>query len=461
MFVSYAQNYEDVMLWRALKHVGAGVYVDVGANDPVVDSVTKAFYEAGWHGINIEPVQEFYEKIRSDRPEDINLMTAVGEQDGTMTFHEVVGTGLSTMDRDLAERHAREHGFAVRSYDMPVTTLTRLLQHHRQPDIHFLKIDVEGAELSVLRGLDLDSIRPWVIVVESTLANSQIENYTEWEGCITSHNYHYVYFDGLNRFYVADEQGHLDAAFSSPPNYFDRFIRAREHFLQIRVSEQERSLSEADAWIGLLDKHDLDLGAQMLALQEQAARDAAALRDREGRLAAATKTLARRAAQIADLTASLSQARAEQDALSAQLAAIYASTSWRITAPLRWAKALLRRLGTVPAAALSRGLAVPRRLARPLLTRAIAFARQHPALKSRLLRGLRRFPTLEAHLRRFAVARGMAVAPSWRRGAPFPVSKKGRSGGQLDPSLCHLAPRARDFHDQLTQAIAQARRENR
>ena len=39
-FISYAQNFEDVMLWRALKHVEKGFYVDVGAQDPVVDSVS-------------------------------------------------------------------------------------------------------------------------------------------------------------------------------------------------------------------------------------------------------------------------------------------------------------------------------------------------------------------------------------------------------------------------------------
>ena len=33
-FVSYAQNGEDVVLWRALSHVENGFYVDVGAADP-------------------------------------------------------------------------------------------------------------------------------------------------------------------------------------------------------------------------------------------------------------------------------------------------------------------------------------------------------------------------------------------------------------------------------------------
>lgn len=55
-FISYAQNFEDVRLWRALKQFEHGFYIDVGANDPSHDSVTKAFYDHGWHGINVEPM---------------------------------------------------------------------------------------------------------------------------------------------------------------------------------------------------------------------------------------------------------------------------------------------------------------------------------------------------------------------------------------------------------------------
>ena len=40
-FISYSQNLEDVMLWRALKHIENGFYIDVGAGSPTVDSVTK------------------------------------------------------------------------------------------------------------------------------------------------------------------------------------------------------------------------------------------------------------------------------------------------------------------------------------------------------------------------------------------------------------------------------------
>ena len=77
-WVSYAQNYEDVTLRRALRDVSSGFYVDVGANDPRVDSVTRAFYERGWHGINIEPVAHWHDRLQADRPRDINLRVAAG-----------------------------------------------------------------------------------------------------------------------------------------------------------------------------------------------------------------------------------------------------------------------------------------------------------------------------------------------------------------------------------------------
>ena len=66
--VSYAQTHEDVLLWRALHNVQHGFYIDVGAHDPTALSVTRAFYEHGWHGINVEPDPQYAEKLRKERP---------------------------------------------------------------------------------------------------------------------------------------------------------------------------------------------------------------------------------------------------------------------------------------------------------------------------------------------------------------------------------------------------------
>ena len=83
-FTSYAQNCEDVLLWRVLKGVHRGVYVDVGASHPVVDSVTFAFYERGWRGINIEPVAADHALLQLYRPGDINLQLAAGDRTTTL-----------------------------------------------------------------------------------------------------------------------------------------------------------------------------------------------------------------------------------------------------------------------------------------------------------------------------------------------------------------------------------------
>src|SRR3546814_10407025 len=106
--ISYAQNGEDIMLWRALSDVERGCYVDVGAQDPVSDSVTKLFYEHGWRGINIEPVAHWFSRLQTDRPKDINLRLLVGSETGENTIYEVVDTGLSTTDPALAEQYREE-----------------------------------------------------------------------------------------------------------------------------------------------------------------------------------------------------------------------------------------------------------------------------------------------------------------------------------------------------------------
>ena len=95
-FISYAQNFEDVMLWRALKHIEKGFYVDVGAQHPVIDSVSKAFYERGWRGIHIEPVPQYAELLRKDRPDETVLQVALGDAEGTLELNVIPETGLST-----------------------------------------------------------------------------------------------------------------------------------------------------------------------------------------------------------------------------------------------------------------------------------------------------------------------------------------------------------------------------
>ena len=120
LFTSYAQNFEDVILWRALKHINAGFYVDIGAGDPLVDSVSLAFYERGWRGIHVEPLPDYAAKLRQARPDEEVIEAAIAKEPGALIFFDVSSwTELSTGDSRLAEMHAAA-GRAVKPISVEV-----------------------------------------------------------------------------------------------------------------------------------------------------------------------------------------------------------------------------------------------------------------------------------------------------------------------------------------------------
>lgn len=210
------------MLWRALKHVEQGFYIDAGAASPNEDSVTRLFYDRGWRGINVDPNAHFHRELLEHRPRDINLQIGLADRETSAVLHEIVETGLSSFLPDVAEEHAARGYNAVRK-EVRITTLSAVWSEYAPAEVHFLKVDVEGFETPLLRGNDWSTNRPWIVVVEATRPMSQIESHQEWEPILLAANYRFAYFDGLNRFYVAAEHSDLEPSFRTPPNVFDRF----------------------------------------------------------------------------------------------------------------------------------------------------------------------------------------------------------------------------------------------
>lgn len=339
-FVSYAQNFEDVILWRALKHVPNGTYVDIGAQDPVVDSVSYGFYLRGWRGTHAEAAPDYAQRLRQARPDETVIEALVAGPDSPTVFHHFADTGLSTGDPEIAKAH-RDDGRTSVTRDVSKVSLAEILDRYGDRSIHWLKIDVEGMEAEVLRTWTPSPMRPWVVVIESTQPLTSIAVYTVWEPLLTSMGYEFAYFDGLNRFYVHETRTQLKKAFGPGPNYFDDFALSPDANSPFCSGFRDKLFST---------NADLSARGNELAIfhvANEALRTEISLRD--GELARAERDLALALAEKESVRARFDESQAQLDrehALSLARLQLIESTrrsvSWRITAPLRFVARLPR-----------------------------------------------------------------------------------------------------------------------
>lgn len=199
--ISFAQYNEDLILRSLLFDVKKGFYIDIGANHPQADSVTKLFYDKGWNGINIEPIASLYNQLVQQRPKDINLAIGVGQKKSKQIFREYTDIlGHSTFDKSQKEIDIHKNINHV-DYEVEINTLQNIIKKYaNNKKIDFLKIDVEGYEYEVIVGNDWNKFRPKVLCIES---NHVIH---DWRPILNDNNYRLFIYDGLNEYYIANEE---------------------------------------------------------------------------------------------------------------------------------------------------------------------------------------------------------------------------------------------------------------
>jgi FkbM family methyltransferase len=242
--ISYSILKEDILLLRAIGDISHqfGFYIDVGANDPEQHSVTKLFYDHGWRGINIEPSNHWYERLVAERPRDINVHAAASDKPGRLTLYDHPEGGLGTLVEAFADRHVQDFDIPKRGVEIEAVTLTQLCEEYAPAQIHFLKIDVEGHEEQVIRGMDFARYRPWILCVEATEPmRPSAHTHEAWDPLLISAGYRFVLFDGLNRWYLAEEHSERAPKLSYP---VDNYV----HYTQLnRISELEHRISELES----------------------------------------------------------------------------------------------------------------------------------------------------------------------------------------------------------------------
>jgi FkbM family methyltransferase len=417
--ISHAQNGEDVRVWRALRGIQDLFYVEVGASHPVVDSVTAALSAEGGRGLLVEVDPDAAELLREGRPKDVVVAAAASSSSGVLTFHELDRRGWGTV-AEARVAQAQEH--VVRSFTVPAVRVDDLLTDLAPAAVHFLCVDVEGHEAAVLAGAGLSRHRPWIVCVEATHPQSRTASWQQWEPEVLAAGYRFVTFDGLNRWYVAEERAELADAVAEPFNVLDRlldgWVLAEVVDFQDRVRRGEldaRNLQRTLVFVeGLLARAEGEVEQARVTLElerqhaqaavmaevqaaaaarraeaEAASQQAATLQRRHGEELEAER---RRAAAATDaIREELSVRVAEAEARTAHLAA---SRSWRYTRPMRELLHAVssRRPGEVPGRT--------RAVALSAVNRALT---QRPELRAALLERLEKVPGATERLRTWQV----------------------------------------------------------
>jgi FkbM family methyltransferase len=173
-----SQGGEDAFLWDLLEGQLEGFYIEVGAYNGLDYSVSYAFDCIGWDGLLIEPIPERYRECAANRPTARVVHAALGPpgQPPTTTFNvtdDIFGGMLSSV---TGGHGLPEEVRSTRPVEVPFTTMDALLAGHTR-GIDFAVIDVEGFEVPLLQGFNLEKYRPRVLMVECRADDESVMNY--------------------------------------------------------------------------------------------------------------------------------------------------------------------------------------------------------------------------------------------------------------------------------------------
>lgn len=187
---SYGLDELDRLIMEAIPEE-PGFFVELGAFDGVTQSNSVLLEGAGWRGLLVEANPASYAKCVRARPDAIVEHAACVAEASPSGYTTITDVGLMSMtsesnlvDEQKEEWIARGEGFAKRlrqDIDVPTATLSALLDKHAISRVDLLLLDVEGAEVAVLQGIDFSRHAPTHIVAEDTY-DSGVADYLAEQG---------------------------------------------------------------------------------------------------------------------------------------------------------------------------------------------------------------------------------------------------------------------------------------
>ncbi len=213
---------EKKLVREFFNHCTDGLFVDVGSNDPKsILSQTWHLEQIGWSGILIEPLLSFRGKTERERPNSVLFSVACSSP-------EKVGRGsLKIPMSDDREQHTLAslddaNYFSelknFHSQETDVVSLDSILEKEDVNTVDFVSIDVEGAEIDVLRGFNINKYRPQLILIEDNLVFLDKHLYLRRNG------YKLVKRTGVNNWYIPKKTHFKLAGYAERVKLFNKFF---------------------------------------------------------------------------------------------------------------------------------------------------------------------------------------------------------------------------------------------
>lgn len=175
--LSCAQILQDLWVLYELKEKRSGYFVEFGACDGVTLSNTLLLEKTfGWQGALAEPARAWHDALRTNRSCYISSKCVYRTDGARILFRETDIRELSTLEE---LKHLDFHAPARDSgaqYEVETISLSNFLKEARAPkEIDYLSIDVEGAELDILKSFNFDEYNIKLITIEHNFADQRQE----------------------------------------------------------------------------------------------------------------------------------------------------------------------------------------------------------------------------------------------------------------------------------------------
>ena len=174
-----------------------GFFIEVGANDGFANSNTHYLEKIlGWQGVLIEGIPELYERCRKRRRKaKVYNYALVAKDYAESTIEMHFADRLSVVEDVRARKTSESQAKYTYTVRVPARTLESILDELPHPlKVDFFSLDVEGYELNVLKGLNLEKYSPKYILVETGFfeeVNSFLAGKYELVEKMTHHDYLY------------------------------------------------------------------------------------------------------------------------------------------------------------------------------------------------------------------------------------------------------------------------------